>query len=412
MLRIKQRNLRKLVRLWQFSGFVFKHFVQNDYFYRASALTFTTLLALVPLSFVMLTIFSIFPISTKFASDIQNFIFENFVPSTGEALKVYLIEFVNKAAHLSWLGIIFLTITAVLMLFTVEQAFNRIWHVKRRRRSISTFMLYWSILTLSPLLLGASFALSTYLISLPEVTSAADWLGVTEMLLSLIVFLLVWLVFAIIYITIPNCQVPVFNGFLGGFVSAVLYELMRKGFILYISYFSSYQLIYGALAVIPVFLIWLYLLWQIILFGAVLTRCMTFRYTIIGQRKLSPFIHAIQWLGYLWQAQQQGKSLSLLDMVRRDRCQYEVSPEEQIEKLQQAGLVMCSKAGHYLLQVDIYHFTLLDLYHRLPWKLPTVDDDYRKHFWVNEFNEYLVDLDHDLGALLKVKLPELIRVNR
>lgn len=410
MKRVNLKNIKRFAgKTWQFIHYVFVRFINDDGFYRASALTFTTLLAIVPLMFVMISILSAFPVSQQLDQEIQDFIFANFVPTTGESIKVYLLEFVQKAGNLSWLGILFLVVTAVLMLFTIEQAFNHIWHVKRRRHGIATFMLYWAILTLSPILLGISFAISTYLLSLPEVTNAAAWLGITEILLSAMVFVLVWLVFAIIYITIPNCQVPVRHGFIGGLVSAVLYEIVRNGFVFYISHFSTYQLIYGALAVIPVFLLWVYLLWLIILFGAVLTQCLTFRYTIIGQRKLKPFIHAVQWLGYLWQAQKSGKSLSLLDFVRRDRCQYTVSPEQQIEVLQEAGFVIRTKQGRFVLGVDINDYTLLTIYHRLPWKLPTPNEDFKSAFWVATFQEHLEALDKNIAGFLDSQLPEFIR---
>lgn len=406
---IFNRTKRNIRYIGQFAKSVILRFRNEGSFYRASALTFTTLLAIVPLLFVMLSILSAFPISRHLTQEIQDFIFANFVPATGEILKTYLVEFVEKAGNLSWIGILFLLVTAISMLYTIEQALNHIWHVERRRAGLATFMLYWSILTLSPILLGLSFTLSTFVISLPEVNSAAAWLGITEFLLSIMVFTLVWLAFAIVYITIPNCQVPVQHGFIGGLVAASLYELARQGFAFYISHFSTYQLIYGAMAVIPVFLLWLYLLWLIILFGAVFTQCLTFRFTIIGQRKLQAFMHAIQWLGYLWQAQQQGKTLSLLAMVRRDRCQYSVDPEQQIDILQQSGLVIRTRQGGYVLATDLTNYTLFDIYNVLPWKLPRPDEDYKSAFWQAQFKDYLIQLDSSLECSLKTPLQKLIR---
>ena len=390
---------------------VFLRFLHDGCFYRASALTFTTLLALVPLIFVALSVLSAFPIFADLTQDIQDFVFANFVPSTGTVVKSYILDFVSQAGKLSMIGICFLVVTAIMMLFTIEQAFNNIWRVKRRRQGVATFMLYWAILTLSPILLGASFALSMYLIALPEVTSTAAYFGLTELLLSSVVFVLVWLVFSILFITIPNCRVPLRFGFLGGLLCTILYEFAHTGFTFYITNFPTYRLIYGALATIPIFLLWVYLLWLIVLFSGEFTQSLTYRHTITGKQKLQPFIHAMQWLACLWQAQHEGRSMTLLALVQEDKCRYEIAPEAQIEALEQAGLVVRLKNGRYMLAVDLSTLTIADLYHKLPWKLPLKPVDLNSILWKADFNQHLQNIDKNITDLLKHSLTKFVKLS-
>src|SRR5690606_29793017 len=258
------------VRLKDWVGFwlsLYRRFVENRGAGNAAALTYTTLFAVVPMMTVTFAMLSAIPAFQGVGEDIQGFIFRNFVPSTGETVQEYLREFTTQARQLTWFGVGLLAVTAFLMLVTIEKTFNTIWRVRQPRRGVSSFLLYWAILSLGPLLLGAGFAVSTYITSLSLISGpdaligAKTLLGFTPLLSSIAAFTL-------IYAAVPNARVPVRHALAGGVFTALLFEAAKALFGLYVSLFPGYQLIYGAFATVPLFLLWIYLSWVIVLFGA------------------------------------------------------------------------------------------------------------------------------------------------
>jgi len=241
-----------------------------------------------------------------------------------------------------------------------------------RRNPVSAFLLYWAVLTLSPLLVGLSLVVSSYLTSIPLIYGTAQSIGLSEgLLLNYTPFFLVSIAFSILYIVVPNCNVAIRHGILGGVVAGILFEIAKWGFTLYITLFPTYQLLYGALAAIPIFLLWVYLSWMIILFGAEVAQAGRAQYDRRGGEKLDGFTQAVRWLGHLWQAQQQGKGLAVHELVRLDPYNYEIEPDEQIQHLLKAKLIQPTEKGAYILSRDLNQFCLWDLYRALPWQLPT-----------------------------------------
>lgn len=267
---IKNRHLQNLKTdfwccqriLWAAS----KRLINEHYTYHAAALAFTTLLSLVPLLSVILYFISIFPFFTRFVDLAQGYIFSNFIPTSSQVIQLYLERFIQQAQHLPTLGILFSLITSFMLIVTVEHTLNAIWHVKKKIKRFSSLLIYWGILVLAPVLIGLSVFLSTYLFSLA-------WFSGTKSLLSLQVLplLINTGIFSILYIIVPNDDVKWKEGLAGGFIAAALFGLANKGFALYIQKFPSYELIYGTFATIPIFLVWIYISWLIILFGALVT---------------------------------------------------------------------------------------------------------------------------------------------
>jgi membrane protein len=253
---------------------VFCHFNEVGCNHRAAALAYTSLLALVPLMTVAFAILAAFPVFKQVSSDVQNFIFNNFVAATGNVVQSYLVSFVEKAGQLSIIGMLFLIITAIAMMFTMEHTFNAIWRVEKRRRWINALMLYWTILTLSPVLISVSFAISSYLSSFAFFASTVKLLGLRRLLIF-VPFLLSVCAFTLIYTAVPNCIVPIKNSLLGAIVAAVLFELAKYIFTVYVTRYAGYELLYGALATVPIFLLWVYLCWFITLLGAVISFILT-----------------------------------------------------------------------------------------------------------------------------------------
>jgi len=364
-------------------------FSMDGCMYRASALTLTSLLSVVPLMLVTVSVLAAFPVFAKFGDGIQTFIFNNFVPASGQVVQEYLNGFVSKAGQLSLIGIGVLLVTAVLMLFNIEQAFNVIWRVETRRKGLVAFLLYWAILTLSPLLLGFSLATSSYIISLPLIADTATKFGLMAILLGFLPFVLAVFAFMILYVAIPNCRVPLKDGFISAVITAVLFELAKYGFTFYIKSFNSYEILYGALAALPMFLLWVYLSWIIILFGAELCHSLTYRLSESSHRKLDAFTHAYLWLGYLWIGQKAQKSLTLAELVKLDQSGYMVDPEHQIQALIQAKLVRKTSGGRYVLGVDLHALEFWALVRTLPWKVPEKMTSTKQHPWLDNLSNVI-----------------------
>ncbi len=263
--------VRKIQYLLTLNGLATRRFFEEQYTYRASALAFTTLLAVVPLLSVFVFVTSFFSGFTQFIAIIQNYLFENFIPTSNAEIQYYLEGFVEKARSLPAISILFLFVTAIMLITTIVHTFNDIWHVPKLKKKVIARLVYWGTLMISPVFIGMGIILSSYLFSLHWITSAAIKLSPEIHILKIIPFLLNIIIFTTIYVVAPNCAVRFREGLLGGVSAAILFEVAKKGFAFYIHYFPSYELIYGVLAIIPIFLLWLYVSWVIVLFGALLT---------------------------------------------------------------------------------------------------------------------------------------------
>lgn len=259
-------DLRKFLRYWMD---VYRQFISDQCPMHAASLSFTTLLSLVPLTAVAFGVLSAFPAYREYAGNIQSWVIDQFVASSADVIKANLQSFVSNTAKLSATGFFFLLVAAVLMIFSMESAFNIIWRVRERRHGLAAFLMYWAVLTLIPILIGVGIAVSSYLLTLPYLAGTAEALNHSSLFIHLLPFFSTWLAFSVLYVALPNKKIYWQSGMLGGFVAALLFELAKKSFGLYITFFPTYQLLYGALAIIPLFLIWLYVSWSLILLGAV-----------------------------------------------------------------------------------------------------------------------------------------------
>lgn len=234
----------------------------------AAALSFTTVLSLVPLLTVGISIFSLFPSFGDFSDRFQNLIYENFVPAAGDAVAAHLRDFVANAGKLTTLGLAFLMLASLLALSTIEDAFNDIWRVPRGRSLMQRILVYWAVLSLGPLLIMLSLSVSSYVMSLSFVTETAIISGALKWFLTLIPVMLAIVAFLLLYVAVPNWDVPMGPALFGAIIAGLLFEIAKRGFALYLLAFGSYEAVYGALATLPIFLLWIYLSWIIVLFGA------------------------------------------------------------------------------------------------------------------------------------------------
>lgn len=383
--------------IWRFIRLVVRQFFANDGIYRASALSFTTLLSLVPLMSVSLTVLSIFPDVEKLQQPLQDFIFSNFVPATGQVVQAYLDNFAKQASQLSLTGLLFLVITAILLIYTIEDAMNQIWRVKVARGGVQAFFLYWAVLTLAPILMVLSLLASSWLLSLPVMSqSIASHSSGYTILLSWMPFLLSVITFTLLYVGIPNRSVRFKHGISGAIFAAALFEMAKSSFTWYITQFNTYELLYGAFAVVPLFFIWIYTAWTIILVGAEFAHALSISHNYRSGERIDGFSHCIQWLGYLYEAQRDGQALSQHQLVLKDTCSYKAAPDDVIAALQENGLIQQTASAKYILACDLSRMSLAELFRRIPWKIPSA-----KRLQKGPFNTLITTLEQAQDQVLK-----------
>ena len=251
---------------WKTFGAIFwQRFNQNKLTQAAGYLTYSTMLAIVPLIMVVFSIFSAFPVFNEVTGALKAFIFTNFAPSASDMVGQYIDEFVNNSKKMSAVGIISLIVVALMLINSIDRTLNSIWHDTETRPIFTSFAIYWLILTLGPLLVGVSIAASTYVKAMFE--SAANF-SFGLKLLSLVPFLSTWFIFTMIYMVVPNKKVSIKHSAAGALIAAVFFTLGKQAFAWYIVTFPSYQLIYGAMATLPIMLLWIQLSWTVVLLGA------------------------------------------------------------------------------------------------------------------------------------------------
>ncbi|HEY0588838.1 MAG TPA: YihY family inner membrane protein, partial [Pseudoduganella sp.] len=235
----------------------------------AGGLTFTTVFALVPVLTIALAIFTTFPMFNSFRTALEAYFIKSVMPKAiSNTILGYLTTFAAKATRLSAVGAVTLVLTSVAMLSMIERAFNRIWRVKAQRRLVRRVLVYWALITLGPLVVGVSITLSTHLF---DATSGLVGAVTGPVFYTLLSVLLTTLAFTFLYITVPNRIVDWRDAICGGALAAVAFELAKRGFAVFITQVPTYSKIYGALAALPLFLLWIYVSWLITLLGALLT---------------------------------------------------------------------------------------------------------------------------------------------
>jgi len=269
--RMKQIDWKHYVsETWRFLTYFGRRFNSDSINVTAGHLTYVSLLSLVPLLVVMFTIFSAFPVFEELKGNLEQALFANLLPTSGEQLQEYINEFVANASKMTAVGVGFLFIVAITLMSAIDKALNNIWRDVNKRHWLVSFAVYWMLLTLGPLLIGSGLAATSYLISLSQF--ADEYIsGARSFTLWMVPIATSFIFFTLMYQLVPNRQVKLRYAAFGAAIAAILFELSKQLFSLYITSFPTYQAIYGALATVPILIIWVYLSWMIVLTGAVLT---------------------------------------------------------------------------------------------------------------------------------------------
>lgn len=403
-------QLRRWLRtLREFLLYLVERFSRDACLQNAATLSYTTLLSIVPLMTVAFSVLAAFPVFDPINDRIRTLIFANLVPTSGEVVQNYIERFATKAAGLTAAGIVGLLVSALLMMSAVDKALNQIWHVQQRRRPVQGFMIYWTLLTLAPLLIGASLLMTSYLESLSGLAEFGLSLP-KQTLLSVMPLVAEFLAFLFLYAAVPNRRIPLAHAALGALAAAVLFEFAKKAFAWYVTSFPSYEAIYGALAALPVFLVWLYLSWIVVLLGAEFTQALSgFRMGRAGALS-DPrlrLVLAVRLIGHLWYGQRHGRTVSRRGLLRREPTAGDDAIHETLNALERAKVVLRTERG-WALARDLSDYSLLDLYRAQPFVLAEPDPAFgTRDEWDRRLGEVLRAAGEGVGQTMNLPLQRL-----
>ena len=399
--------------VYYFTRFSFRQFYQQRGLQIASSLAYATLLALVPLITVMFGFLGGLPVFENAGDTIQTYIFNNFVPAFGETVLAYLQTFSQKASQLTITGLVMIFFIAIMLMATIDNAFNTIWHIRNRRNPVARFLVYWAILTMGPLLVGVGMFSTSYILSLPAISDVDSGLGLKERFLSWLPFLTTSIAFTILYILIPNCFVLRRHAMVGGVTAALLFELAKYGFGIYVRDIANFETIYGTLAIVPIFLIWIYTSWVVLILGAHITFCLSAFKFSSEKRGMKDhvwsFSDVYQVIYLLWIAQKEGKSMSSYE-IRRGGVK---APQYQINEimghLQNASWVQSTGSGHWMLSRDMDEVSAMDFVKIVPRPLPLDTENQNTGAPPLGFEFLLKDFQETLGKNLGIPLSQLLQ---
>ena len=357
-----------LHHLYRFVRLVFRRFLSDGSSQTAASLTYTSLLAIVPLITMGLGIVSAFPAFAGLSASFRAFVLQNMMPDTAShVIRTYLLPFSQNAGKLTAIGTITLSVTALLMMQTIEHALNGIWHVRHKRPWIQRFIIYWAILTLGPLLIGGSLYAASSL--------ASQALGYSHQINRLSIFglrfvpiLFTVTALSLLYQSVPNRYVRSSHAWIGGLIGGVCFEAMKLLYSDYISHFPSYTMVYGAFAALPLFLLWVYLSWITVLIGATIAAALTlYRHAQQSEdhRPGQRFSLALQVLAQLATAQQNGATLTLNQLAGATHAGWD-ELEELLDILTHRRLVLRS-GRNWALATTPDHIAVRPLFDLLAW---------------------------------------------
>ena len=401
--------LRRLLALLAYTA---RQFNRDQCLVSAGMLTYATLLSLVPFMIVVLSVFSSLPGIEGWNTQVQAFLLDNFLPDAKQAIEGTLLGLTSKRAGLTATMGLFLVVTSLILMANIENALNRIWGVKTGRSMTSKLAVYWLVLTLGPVFLGASLALSSYFFSLEFVAEVQKLSLMRDLVENLTPLFVAAMAFFLLFLIVPNRRVPLRHAAMGALVTAVLFELAKAGFGFYIRNFNSYNVLYGALASMPIFLIWIYLSWSVVLAGASLTAAFdSFHYRqgpqFWTQRRTLFLLYRMT--GHLWEAQKSGQGLTVAKLLHLEPDADDHQLQLLLENLRLAKIVRRDQEDEWVLVRDLADLSLGELYRTGRYVWPFLHDvqespDGVADSWDSNLNLALQAMDGANSRLLERSL--------
>ena len=396
---------------FQFILFVLRRFEANNCREQAGSLTYTTLFAVVPMLTVFLVIISSIKALEPARQQLQQLIYSNFLPKTSIAFDKALNAFTDNSSNLTIIGVLFLFFTTVMMLTSIETAFNRIWRVTETRNGIIGFMRYWTIISLGPILLGSAFVISSTLASMNVLSNNFAGYEVDgTFILWIISFALTVVGFFALYWTIPNRSVPIKAAMIAAVFSTVTFELIKNLFGFVMTNFTSYQLVYGAFAAVPIFLLWIFLSWNIVLLGVEISYALTAFHTGKTETR-HPILMMLDMLELFYKKQKLGKSVTDLEALEiLGRGEIGRWPK-YIQHLEKQNIIKRTDNDEYVLVRNLDHLDFWSFYKALPYTLPDKNDIGQIHeddIWMGRIGPALIESDDYLAAKLSVPLSTIL----
>jgi membrane protein len=368
------RLRQRLATLAAFAMYSLRRFNADGCFAASGALSYTTLVSLVPLAVIAFGSLAVFPIFSQVHDELVALAFRNLVPSIGEQAAWWFRAFTASAAQTTAIGVAGIAATGILLLATVEDQLNLIWRVTSPRPWVQRILAYWTLITLGPLLIGISLSLSTYFeIAARQVgleQQAAAWFASSWLhsIARAVPALLEFIALTLLYCLIPNCAVRWRDGALGALIATIAIEILKVGFSVYIGASSFYQTVYGALAIIPIFLLWMYISWMAVLLGAVVAAALP-NWRIDERMGAIPsggvrLGFSLALIASLARAQRTGESRSTPELAAELGVATTVI-DEHMQPLAEARFAAHTQEGRWVLAWNPETATLHDLYEAL-----------------------------------------------
>ena len=379
----------------------------------AGSLTYTTMLSIVPMLTVFIVIVSSIPALADARNQIQAKIYDYLLPSSSAQVSAYLTDFAQKSSTLSVVGVIFLFVTAILMFSTMERVFNEIWKVRHNRGGVSAYLRYWALVSLGPILLGGAFALSSAVTSIQFLNQNFNGYSINwGIWLKLASFFLLIGGFTFLYKIIPNCKVPLKNAFLGGLIATILFVLFKNFFGLIMTKFTSYEAVYGAFAALPIFLLWIYSSWCLILLGVEISYVLTI-YQTAERHPRHPVLALLDILQLLYKHQKVGTEVldtEAMGVLGRGEVEkwYEFA-----DVLHTQDLITKTEKGNYVLSRNLSEVDFWEFYKQLPYPLPRREDLGKVNAddtWIQVIGPYLLQTEAYQASKLALPLDRVLDV--
>ena len=366
---------RDRARMRSFGRFLSRRVLEDNVFQAAGALAYTTVFALVPLSMVVFGVLSGFPVFAEWSERLSDYIFSNFVPSAARSMEDWLLQLSGNVGQLTAAGTVALVISLLITLNGVEATFNRIWRVPSARPRLTRFLVYWTVLTLGALVGAASLAMSARFFALSVFDTSAGVL-LEQQLLRIAPMALELLVFVAIYKLVPHRTVQLRHAVAGALIATVLSELVRWGIGAYLGLFTGYARIYGTLAFVPVFLLWVFLGWVAVLLGAsVASAIAAFRYQPASLRIPQGYelYGLLRLLGRFAQARRSGEGLHTAEIVELEPVLTDELVQEMLGQLESIRVVTRAEEGEWVLSRDLDTLSLAELYEAGTLRIPIAE---------------------------------------